>query len=151
MNKKILAALALLAASSIAAAGPRGIEPKSSANLYPIHAEKDGVSVGALLLTSAEVRKTFVSDVNRCCLVVEIAVYPVKDKTQQVSLNDFSLHVVGPDKVVKPSTAKTVAGSIHESIEALRNITVSLGGHRIRIRHVYRSGYRGARKGAQRL
>src|SRR5207244_6305982 len=71
MNRKIPLGLLLLAAAPVVASGPRGTVPKASANRYPSHAEKDGVSVGAALLTSDEVHKTFVSEVNRCCLVVE--------------------------------------------------------------------------------
>ena len=68
MNRKILLGLLLLAVAPVIASGPRGTVPKAAANRYPSHAEKGGVSVGAALLTSDDVRKTFVSEVNRCCL-----------------------------------------------------------------------------------
>ena len=124
MNGKILLGSAFVTAASLAA-GPRGTVPKPAANRYPAHAEKDGISVGAALLTSDEVRKTFVSEVNRCCVVVEVAFYPLKDKPQQVSLDDFSVRVAGSDTVVKPSSAKVVAASIQKSAESQRDITVS--------------------------
>ena len=81
--------------------------------------------MGAALLTSDEVHKTFVSEVNRCCLVVEVAFYPAKDKPQAVSLDDFSVRVVGAETAVKPSSAKVVAASIQKSAESQRDITVS--------------------------
>src|SRR5207244_11348420 len=109
-----------LAAAPDVASGPRGTWPKASANRYPSYAEKDGVSVGAALLTSDEVHKTFVSEVNRCCLVVEVAFYPAKDKPQAVSLDDFSVRVVGAETAVKPSSAKVVAASIQKSAESQR-------------------------------
>jgi len=99
--------------------------PKAAANRYPVHAEKAGVSVGAALLTSDEARKAFVSEVNRCCVVVEVALYPVKDKLQIVSLDDFSVRVTGSETAVKPSSAKVVAASIQKSAESQRDITVS--------------------------
>jgi len=125
MNRKIPLGLLLLAAAPVVASGPRGTVPKASANRYPSHAEKDGVSVGAALLTSDEVHKTFVSEVNRCCLVVEVAFYAAKDKPQAVSLDDFSVRVVGAETAVKPSSAKVVAASIQKSAESQRDITVS--------------------------
>src|SRR5690242_12759596 len=124
MSGRILLVLAFVTAASLAA-GPRGTVPKAAANRYAAHVEKDGVSVGAALLTSDEARKTFVSEVNRCCVVVEVALYPPKDRPQPVSLDDFSVRVAGSDAAVKPSTAKVVAASIQKSAESQRDITVS--------------------------
>ena len=125
MNRRILQGLVLLVAAPVVASGPRGTVPKPAANRYQAHAEKDGVSVGATLLTSDEVRKTFVSEVNRCCLVVEVALYTLRDKPQQLSLDDFSLRVMGSETALKPSSAKVAAASIQKSAESQRDITVS--------------------------
>jgi len=125
MNRKIPLGLVLLAVAPLVASGPRGTVPKPAANRYPSHAEKDSVSVGAALLTSDEVRKTFVSEVNRCCVVVEVALYPSKDKPQPVSLDDFAVRVMGSETAVKPSSAKVVAASIQKSAESQRDVTVS--------------------------
>jgi len=124
MKRKLLLGLALVTAASLAA-GPRGTVPKAGANHYAAHAEKGGVSVGATMLTSDEARKVFVSEVNRCCVVVEVALYPVKDRPQAVSLDDFSVRVVGSETAVKPSSAKVVAASIQKSAESQRDIAVS--------------------------
>ncbi len=51
MKGKTLLGLAFATASSLAA-GPLGTVPKAAANRYAVHAEKDGVSIGAALLTS---------------------------------------------------------------------------------------------------
>src|SRR5947208_13870611 len=103
MNRKIPLGLLLLAAAPVVASGPRGTVPKASANRYPSHAEKDGVSVGAALLTSAEVNKTFVSEVTRCCWAVEVASCPATAKPQAVSPDPFSVRWVGPDRAWNPS------------------------------------------------
>jgi hypothetical protein len=124
MSGKILLGLAFVTAASLAA-GPRGTVPKAAANRYPAHAEKYGASIGAALLTSDEARKVFVSEVNRCCVVVEVALYPLKDKPQPVSLDDYSVRVAGSDTAVKTSSAKVVAASIQKSAESQRDITVS--------------------------
>ncbi|HEX2662779.1 MAG TPA: hypothetical protein VHM93_08090 [Candidatus Acidoferrum sp.] len=125
MNGKMLLVLVLLAAASVAASGPRGTVPRAAANRYPSHAEQESFSVGAALLTSDEVRKTFVSELNRCCVVVEVALYPPKDKPQSVSLDDFSIRVLGSETAVKPSSAKVVAASIQKSAQSQRDVTVS--------------------------
>lgn len=125
MSRKMLLVMVLLAAASVAASGPRGTVPKAAANRYPAHAEQDSFSVGAALLTSDEVRKTFVSEVNRCCVVVEVALYPAKDKPQSVSLDDFFVRMLGSETAVKPSSAKVVAASIQKSAESQRDVTVS--------------------------
>jgi hypothetical protein len=55
---------------------------------------------------NAQARKTFVSDVNRCCAIVELAFYPPKGKAFDLSLNDFVLRVIGTDTAAEPSSAR---------------------------------------------
>jgi hypothetical protein len=85
------------------------------------------MAVGASLLTTNQARHTFVSDVNRCCLVVEIAVYPQKGKPVNVSLNDFVLRNKDADVATKPSSAKVMAASLQKKARAERDVTVSPG------------------------
>jgi len=47
--------------------GPQRNAPRASADSYRSHARRDGISVGAEILTPEQVRKVFVSDLNRCC------------------------------------------------------------------------------------
>jgi hypothetical protein len=82
---------------SVATAGPKGILPRASADRYPIHAGNDGTKVGAALPSPAEVRKAFSFYVSGSCLVIEVALYPQKDKERNVSLADFSLYLAGMD------------------------------------------------------
>ena len=91
MTRKILASLVLIGAASMASAGPRGTVPKASVGEYAAHAERNGLGVGATLLTSDQVHKKFATDVNHCCVVVEIAFYPQKDKALDVSLDDIMI------------------------------------------------------------
>ena len=116
---------ALVTLASLASAGPRGTVPRSAADRYPAHAEKDGMSVGAVLLASDQVRKAFAADVNRCCVVVEVAFYPPKDKPQPISLSDFSLRVVGSETAVKADSAGVAAASIQKSAEEQRDVSVT--------------------------
>ena len=72
-TKWLAAGLACFAVFAFAA--PKGTVARSTALKYPAHAEQDGVAIGAVLLTSQEARSNFVSDLNHCCLVVEVALY----------------------------------------------------------------------------
>ena len=94
-------------------AGPRGSVPRSSADRYHSHAQSDGTSVGADILTPKQVGKAFVSDLNRCCIVVEFAFYPNKENIpHDLSLDDFALYISGSDIGTKPRSATVVAASL---------------------------------------
>jgi hypothetical protein len=96
--------------------GPRGSVPRSSADRYHSHAQSDGTSVGAQILTLKQVQKAFVvSDLNHCCIVVEFAFYPGKGKDpHDLSLDDFALYISGSDIGTKPQSATVVAASLQK-------------------------------------
>lgn len=91
-----------------------GTTPRASAEKYHSHAQKDGFSLGAELLSKKEASRVFAADVNRCCLVVQIAVYPKKDEPIELSLFDFSLVEVNSDKPVRPESPTTVAAKLEK-------------------------------------
>jgi hypothetical protein len=109
---------------SAALAGPKGTVPRSSAAQYPLHAQHDSISLGAKLLTRQEARKTFVSDVNSCCTIIEIAVYPDKAKPLNFSLDDFVLRTKNTESATKPSTPKIAAASIQKNAKSGRDVAV---------------------------
>jgi hypothetical protein len=125
MNWKLCAAMTLASVTFLVAEGPKGTEPRPAAAAYAAHVEINGVAVGASLLTADQARRSFASDVNRCCLVVEVAFYPPKDKPLEVSLNDFVLRIKDTDAAAKPSSAKVVAASLQKKAHADRDVTVS--------------------------
>jgi len=122
---KIISSFAVLLFVSAALAGPNGTVPRPSATQYPLHAQANGVSLGAKLLSREEARKTFASDVNRCCIVVEVALYPDRASSLNISLNDFALRQKNAESAIKPSIPKVVAASIQRKAESDRDITVS--------------------------
>ena len=124
MKRRIWFSAALALVASLALAGVRGTAPRSNAGRYPAHAERNGISIGARLLSQDEARKAFVSDVNRCCLVVEIAVFPEKEKPVEVSLNDLALHVNDSEKTTKPSSATVVAATLQKQAQSQRDISI---------------------------
>jgi len=125
MNWKLCAAMILASVTFLLADGPKGTEPRPAATGYTAHTEVNGIAVGATLLSADQVRRNFASDVNRCCMVVEVAFYPLKDKPLNVSLNDFVLRIKDSDMAAKPSSAKVIAGSLQKKARADRDVTVS--------------------------
>lgn len=128
LNTPRLLAVLMLAAT-LSAQGPRGTVPRSSAYKYAAQAERDGNSIGATLLKPRQVEKAFSSDVNRCCLAVEVAIFPRKDGMLGVSLNDFALREVGKDIASKPSSPEVVAGKLQRRAQpdqpGDRNVVIS--------------------------
>ena len=122
-RKWLVAGLACVAV--IAFAAPKGTVPRSTALRYPAHAELDGVAMGAVLLTSQQARSSFVSDLNHCCVVVEVAMYPRQGQPVEVSLNDFSLRTIGTDNAVKAGSAKLISGTLQKKAAASRDVVVS--------------------------
>ena len=114
--KRWMATPAAIAATALASWALQGTAPRSVAGKYAAHAEQNGVAIGAVMLTSGELRKTFKTDVDRCCRVVEVALYPQDGGPADVSLGDFTLQVAGEEIAAKPSTPKVVAWrSSHDS------------------------------------
>ena len=110
--------------SLIVFAAPRGTVPRASFDRYALHAAQDGVGIGVVLLAPEQARKQFVSDVNRCCVVVEVALYPDKDKALNVSLNDFALSAGGSETAAKPASATVVAATLQKKAADTRDISV---------------------------
>src|SRR5438270_1402935 len=103
---------ALLLVVSLFSPGPRGTAPRSAATDYAAHASQESVQVGASLLSHKELKKIFATDVNQCCLVVEVAFYPARDKFIKISLDDFMLREAGMELGTKPSTPEVLSARL---------------------------------------
>lgn len=106
--------LLTLLTSPLMASEPAGTVPRNSALDYQAHAKADGAAIGARLLTQKEVHHTFSTNLNDCCLVVEVAIYPAKDQSLNVSLNDFALQMGNTEYAVKPTSARLLAAQLQE-------------------------------------
>jgi hypothetical protein len=109
----VLTLLAILTLPMLAN-GAKGTVPRGAAASYAAHAEADGASIGAALLTPREVHKAFSTDLTRCCRVVEVALYPGKNKPLDVSPDDFVLRLAGTDTAMKPSSARLLAAQLQK-------------------------------------
>lgn len=117
MNARKCLAIALICISSSIAQTHGGSVPRSTATDYAAHASQDKFQIGASLLTHKELKKIFATDVNQCCLVVEVAFYPAKggdnkDHFVKISLDDFMLREVGMELGIKPSTPDVLAARL---------------------------------------
>lgn len=128
MKRNLLVGVAFVTAASLATAGPKGTIPKASADLYLVHADHNGTRIGAALMSPDEVRRVFGFDVDRSCIIVEVALYPPNDKERKVLLSDFSLRIAGTDTAVKPSTATIVAANWRQQLRMQQDVKTELDG-----------------------
>jgi hypothetical protein len=117
MNARKCLAIALICISSVCMSSSiaqthRGTVPRSAATDYAAHASQENIQVGASLLTHKELKKIFATDVNQCCLVVEVSFYPAKDNFVKISLDDFMLREAGMELGVKPSTPDVLSARL---------------------------------------
>jgi hypothetical protein len=84
--------------------------------------------LGAELLSKKEASSVFAADVNACCLVVQVAVYPKKDEPTEFSLFDFSLVEVKADKPVRPESPPTVATKLEKRKNPQGGVGVTTSG-----------------------
>jgi hypothetical protein len=112
MNARKCLAMALICMSSSIAQTHRGTVARSAATDYAAYASQESVQIGASLLTHKELKKIFATDVNQCCLVVEVAFYPAKDNFVKISLDDFMLREAGMELGTKPSTPDVLSARL---------------------------------------
>jgi hypothetical protein len=131
MKNKLWASITFIAVASIASAGPKGTVPREDADKYHSRAERDGLKIAAEILTADKARKAFSANVNRCCIVVEVAFYPQKDKPVNVLLDDFSIQPPDTDYSARPMSPQVVAARLEKKSENTRQVetveTVGVG------------------------
>ncbi|HET9183714.1 MAG TPA: hypothetical protein VFP59_16405 [Candidatus Angelobacter sp.] len=129
MTRAGLPVLLLLAVAAFSGEGPRGTVPRASAEKYPAHFEQEGTAIGARLVKPSQAKKEFSTDIDHCCVAVEVAIYPRKDGMIEVSLNDFDLREKGKDIATKPSTPEVIAARLQpppksDQPDLDRNVTI---------------------------
>src|SRR5580765_1605224 len=112
MNARKCLALALICVASSIAQTRSGTVPSPAATDYAAHASQDNIQIGASLLTHKDLKKVFATDVNQCCLVVEVAFYPAKDNFVKISLDDFMLREAGMELGTMPSTPDVLSARL---------------------------------------
>ena len=122
--KRITTILSISILFIISALGnSEGTRPRSEASKYPISAEKEGFKLGARLLSKHEVMQTFVTDLHRAYVVVEVALYPAKDEIDTAN-NDFTLQISGMDAEFRPQDPTLIAADLQEAAPAQRQVGI---------------------------
>ena len=106
------ALIILVMVSALVAQTARGTVPRASAESYPAHAQQAEATVGATLLTAEQTRKLFVTEISRCCVVVEVAVYPQPENSVTVSIGDFVLRSGNLDIATRASSPELIAAML---------------------------------------
>jgi hypothetical protein len=114
----------LLRAQNTTTPALAGNFPRDSAEKYPAHADQDTFSVGARLLIKKEVASTFRSDLNRCCLVVLVAVYPKNNAAIALSFADFTLVEVKTKAATRSESPATVAAKLEKENSSSTHVDV---------------------------
>ena len=122
--KRITTILSISILLSISAAGnSEGTRPRSEASKYPISVEREGFKLGARLLSKHEVLQTFVTDLNRGYVVVEVALYPGKDEID-IESTDFTLRIFGLDAEIRPRDPTLIAAGLQRTAPAQRQVGI---------------------------
>jgi len=126
-----LGLMVVLSAPRIWASDIYGKEARAEASRYPASAQQTQLSIGAQWLTLEQIRKSFATELHRGVLVVEVAVYPEKGKSINVSRSAFLIRPTGSEKTSKPmhpaAAAQTAERPSGEGLETDAYQQVGIG------------------------
>jgi len=95
------------------AAGGGGIRPRGSSADYPTHETAGGVTIGAAVIPSDQVRKVFATDLNSGgYLVIEVAVYPDTGREIDLSAGDFMLRAGADSGTMRAVNGSAIASAL---------------------------------------
>lgn len=114
---------ALLLAVAGASQVREGTRARADGADYPAHAERDGIAIGAAILSPDQVRNTFATDLNRGYLVVEVALYPNSSSSVDVARSDFALRIAGT-QTARAANPRAIAASRQKGANSPGNIDV---------------------------
>ena len=123
MKKSILVLSVALLSANLVVANSMGTRPLSNVRKYPVSVEKDGVSVGARLLSEKEVLQTFVTPMKGKYVVVEVAMYPGVNDIE-VDNRDFVLRIDGFDRSFRPQEPSRIAIGQQRTTKPARQVGV---------------------------
>ena len=85
------------------------------------------MSVGAELLTRKQVSKEFAADMNSCCVVLQVAVYPNEKEPLKLSRDDFTLSAEGTDLSARPQSATVLSAKLTKNPDGGVSTAASVG------------------------
>ena len=117
-------ALACFSAAALMAGDPEGIAPRPRVSDYEQRAQTPAAEFGAELLSQEETRKTFVSDIHRAYVVVELGVYPKDSSGVDIQWRNIVLRDEASGEFYRPASAGSIASYLHKSTPNSRDVTV---------------------------
>lgn len=117
-----IAAITLLALPVVAQPA-KGIKPRSNPESYPAVKQQAALTLGAEQLSSTEVRRTFVSSIDKNYVVLEVGAFPKSEV--QLSPQDFMLVVRGEKSAIRPADPDTVARKLGKKEQTSHDVSVA--------------------------
>ena len=123
MRRGLLLATLAVSSAALFAQQTKGIKPRATADQYPAVSQQQQVTLGAARLSSEEVRRTFVSSLDKGYVVLEIGAFPKGEV--QLSPQDFMLVPRGQKNVIRPADPEAIAGKLGKKESTAKDVTVS--------------------------
>ncbi len=101
-----------IATAAVVLAGDQGIRPRPAPEDYPGRQVTDGFTVAAAVLTPDQVKKRFATNLNHGYIVVEVAVFPPKDKDVTVAAKDFMARFGTSPEIGRPVSPQAIAARL---------------------------------------
>jgi hypothetical protein len=112
----------VLIGSTLVAERAPVVKPRAKAQDYPAVQQQTDFALAAAQLSAKQVRKTFVSNVGKDYVVVEIAVYP-KTETS-IAPQNFTLRAADTNDTIHPADPKLMASQINEKDQKGNDIAI---------------------------
>lgn len=117
-------ALACFSAAALMAGDPEGIAPRPRVSDYEQRAQTPAAEFGAELLSQEETRKTFVSDIGRAYLVVELGVFPKDSFGVDIQWRNIVLRDEASGEFYRPASPESIASYLYKATPKSRDVTV---------------------------
>ena len=112
--------LAVFASSALFAQG--GLPARSTADNYPAKATVADFTVAAEVMDPEQIRNEFATTLIPAYQVLEVAVYPSRGSSVEISALDFGLRVDG--RLIRPAAPRTIAAMNQKKARSGRDITL---------------------------
>jgi len=123
MRHGVVLAAIVLSSAVLFAQETKGIQPRAAADEYPAVSHQQQMTLGAARLSPDEVRRTFVSDLNKGYVVLELGAFPKGEV--QLSPQDFMLVTRGQKNVIRPADPEIIAAKLGKKQSGGKDVTVS--------------------------
>ena len=120
--KRIALFLLVLTSSMLFAERPPVVNPRAKAQDYPAVQQQPSFTLGVAQLSAKQVRKTFVSNIGKDYIVVEVAVYPNADIS--IAPQSFTLRQADSKETVHPADPQLMATQINEKNQKGTNFDI---------------------------